>query len=156
MTSPTPCVAVRRAERADLGAVLALIEASALPVAGVAEALPGFVVAVTGDAIVGVAGIERYGDSALLRSVAVAPDWRGSGVGRALVDRIVDDARAGGVGDLYLLTTTAEHYFPKHGFACIAREAVPPAVQASAEFTSICPSTAAVMHRGLHPASAPT
>ena len=47
--------------------------------------------------VVGVAGMERYGGAGLLRSVAVAPDWQGSGIGRALVDRVLEDGRAAGV-----------------------------------------------------------
>ena len=86
--------------------------------------------------------MECYGDSGLLRSVAVAPGWRGSGIGRALVDRVLEDGRAAGVQDVYLLTTTAEHYFPRFGFACVDRESVPAAVRASAEFTGACPASA--------------
>ena len=97
--------------------------------------------------MVGVAGMERYGVSGLLRSVAVAPEWRGSGIARTLVDRVLEEGRAAGVLDVYLLTTTAEHYFPRLGFECVGRETVPAAVQASAEFTGACPASAVVMRK---------
>jgi amino-acid N-acetyltransferase len=91
--------------------------------------------------------MERYGDGGLLRSVAVAAAWRGSGIGRALVDRVLDEGRAAGIKDVYLLTTTAEHYFPRLGFACVSRDSVPAAVRASAEFTGACPASAVVMRK---------
>jgi amino-acid N-acetyltransferase len=50
---------------------------------------------------------------------------------------------------VYLLTNTAAEYFPRFGFERITRADVPPAVQASIEFTSLCPYTATVMRKRL-------
>jgi amino-acid N-acetyltransferase len=50
---------------------------------------------------------------------------------------------------LYLLTTTAERYFPTFGFEPITRADVPATVQTSVEFTAACPSSATVMRRWL-------
>jgi amino-acid N-acetyltransferase len=146
-TSDCRSLSLRRAGRADSEAVEALLHDSKLPTDGVAEWLEKFWVAEHQGEVVGVAGMERYGDGGLLRSVAVAPEWRGTGLGRALVDRVLDEGRAAGVRDVYLLTTTAEHYFPRLGFVCVDRETVPKAVQGSAEFTGACPATAVVMRR---------
>jgi len=142
---------VRQARPADLPAVIDLLSGAGLPTAGVPVGLEGFIVAESAGGLVGTAGLERYGAAALLRSVVVAPSARGTGLGAALVDRIVADSAAQGVGDLYLLTTTAERYFPRHGFSRIAREAVPGPVRASVEFQGACPAGAAVMHRRLTP-----
>jgi amino-acid N-acetyltransferase len=98
---------VRPAERADLGAIERLLTVSGLPLDGVRDALDAFVVAQSGDDLVGVAGLEVCCDNALLRSVAVSPDWRSHGLGRALVTRVISDAEARGIHALYLLTTTA-------------------------------------------------
>jgi GNAT superfamily N-acetyltransferase len=92
-------------------------------------------------------GYGGYGESGLLRSVAVAPEWRGSGIGRTLVDRVLDEGRAAGIREVYLLTTTAEQYFPRLGFQCVDRDCVPAAVRASAEFTGACPDSAVVMRK---------
>lgn len=140
---------LRGAQRADLRAVEALLTANKLPLDGVADALDCFVVAEHDGAIVGVAGIEHCGagQHALLRSVAVAESWKGKGLGRALVTRAIRDAEARGAHALYLLTTTAEHYFPSFGFKAIARDAVPAEVQANVEFASACPASAVVMVR---------
>ncbi|HEU5170560.1 MAG TPA: hypothetical protein VFU46_08475, partial [Gemmatimonadales bacterium] len=64
--------ALRPAAPADYPAVAALLGASRLPLDGVPAALGGFVVAEADRKIVGVAGVEAYGDAGLLRSVAVA------------------------------------------------------------------------------------
>ena len=138
---------VRAAAPDDLAAVERLLTTSGLPVDGVRDALPTFVVAQAGNDIVGVAGLEVCCDNALLRSVAVSPDWRSHGLGRALVTRVISDAEARGIRALYLLTTTAERYFPSFGFQTIERDDVPTDVRDTAEFQSACPASATVMCR---------
>jgi len=148
-TTASANATLRPATDADLPAVERLLTANSLPLEGVREALKDFVVAESGDDIVGVAGLEICSDSALLRSVAVNAAWRGRGVGRALVTRLIADAEARGVRGLYLLTTTAEDYFPSFGFARIARENVPADVRATTEFTTTCSASATAMSRAL-------
>jgi amino-acid N-acetyltransferase len=144
------CVSLRSAEPADLPAVLALLGGAHLPTAGVeADTLPHFVVAEDGGRIVGAVGLELYGASALLRSAAVEERWQGCGVGRALINRALEVAREREVEDVFLLTTTAEHYFPRFGFACVSRESVKPAVRESVEFREACPASAVVMRKHL-------
>ena len=144
---------VRAATPADLPAVERLVAASGLPLDGLTDAFPTFIVAQVGDEIVGVAGLEICRDHALLRSVAVADAWRSHGVGRALVARVIADAESRGIPALYLLTTTAEHYFPNFGFRAISRDQVPEDIRATTEFTSACPASAVVMCRACSPAS---
>jgi len=138
---------LRPARADDLAAVSRLLTDAHLPLDGVAESLADFVVAESDAALVGVAGLERCGRYALLRSVAVADAWRSRGVGRALVERVIADAESSGIPALYLLTTTAERYFPSFGFGEIARDDVPDDVRATAEFRSACPASATVMTR---------
>jgi len=153
-TSGCRHASVRSAQPEDMRAAKELLEQSGLPTAGVEEWLRHFLVADSEGEVVAVAGLELYGASALLRSVAVSPAWRGSGLGRQLVDRLVFEAQQEGVNDIYLLTTTAEHYFPRLGFACITRDDVPKEVQGSVEFTGACPSSAVVMQKKLGKAEA--
>jgi N-acetylglutamate synthase-like GNAT family acetyltransferase len=140
-----PVAAVRPARQDDLPDVERLLVASGLPLDGVREALADFVVAESDEALVGVAGLEVCRENALLRSVAVQPEWRSRGLGRALVTRIIADAEARGLSALYLLTTTAERYFPSFGFREIARASVPGDVQETAEFRDACPASATAM-----------
>lgn len=138
---------LRTARAADLPAIEQLLTMSELPLAGVAESLPGFIVAEANGTIVGTAALEVRDDNALLRSVAVAPAWRSRGLGRALVTRVIADAEARGLRALYLLTTTAEHYFPSFGFQPITRDVVPPDIRGTEEFQCACPASAVVMCR---------
>jgi amino-acid N-acetyltransferase len=140
---------LRPARSDDLPRVERLLADSGLPLNGVRESLGDFVVAESGADVVGVAGLEICCDDALLRSVAVAPSWRSRGLGRQLVTHAIARAEARGLRALYLLTTTAEHYFPSFGFATIDRAAVPQAVRETDEFTTACPASATVMTREL-------
>jgi N-acetylglutamate synthase-like GNAT family acetyltransferase len=150
--------ALRPARPDDLPAVRRLLGTAGLPTAGLAElfgaSAADFVVADDPGApgeLAAVAGIEVCGDDALLRSVAVRAAWRGRGLARALVGRVADDAARRGLGALYLLTTTAAHYFPRLGFARVARDAVPPPVAGTVEFRGACPASATAMVRRLRP-----
>lgn len=139
---------LRTATRSDLPAIEHLLASSNLPTAGVAEALGGFAVAESeaDKRIVGVVGLEHCCDEyALLRSTAVAPEWRGTGLGRRLVAHAIAEAESRGIKALYLLTTTAERYFPTFGFMKTNREAVPDEVRQTVEFREACPSSATVM-----------
>ncbi len=141
---------VRLASGSDEAAVEKLLLAALLPLDGVHDALPCFIVAESDGEIVGVAGVEACGVSgkhALLRSVAVAPEWRSKGLGRTLVSRAIALAEERGAKALYLLTTTAEAYFPTCGFTQATRESVPEDVRATAEFQGACPASATVMVR---------
>jgi len=143
---------LRLASRSDEAAVESLLTASGLPLDGVHEALPCFVVAEHEGALVGVAGIEACGtagEHALLRSVAVAPEWRSRGLGRTLVTRTLAEAESRGVRALYLLTTTADKYFPNFGFSVTTRDTVPADVKETAEFKGACPASATVMVKQL-------
>jgi len=142
---------LRSAKPGDLAGVERLLTGAGLPLAGIAAALPTFTVAESGGALVGVAGLEVCCDNALLRSVAVAPEWQGRGLGRALVTRVIAEAESRGLRALYLLTTTAEHYFPSFGFATVARSDVPAEIRATDEFRGVCPASAVVMARSLDP-----
>ena len=147
MTTEINGATIRAARPDDLPGVETLLAESKLPLDGVAAALPDFVVAEADGEIVGVAGMERCRENALLRSVAVNPSWRSRGAGRALVARVIAEAEARGIRGLYLLTTTAERYFPSFGFREVARDQVPADVRETAEFRSACPASATVMAR---------
>ncbi len=142
-------IVVRPARADELETIERLLVASALPVAGVAEAMEHFVVAEHGGAIIGVTGLERRGAYALLRSAAVAQEWRGKAVGAELVRRVISEAERNGVTALYLLTTTAEGYFPAFGFSQVEREAVPEEIRSTVEFMDACPASAIAMERML-------
>jgi amino-acid N-acetyltransferase len=86
----------------------ALLEDSSLPTDGLEAQFPAaFVVAREHAEVVGLAGLERYGDVGLLRSLVVAPPYRGAGLGRMLVQNRLEAAVSVGLVRVFLLTTTA-------------------------------------------------
>ena len=135
---------IRLAEPQDLPAVLALLSEAKLPTDGVAEHFRSFFVVDDGDRIVASAGLEVRGDAALLRSLVVAATARGTGLGAAVLRRALHEAgdRAGGI---YALTTTAETYLSRFGFARVPRTSLPPQLHGSRELQDACPASAAVM-----------
>lgn len=101
-------------------------------------------------ALKGVIGLEIFGRVALLRSLAVAPDCRGTGCGKALVAEAERYARSKGVTELYLLTTTAERFFERLGYRSAVREDAPEAIRQTKEFSGLCPSNSTFMAKMLH------
>lgn len=97
----------------------------------------------------GLVGLEIFGDVALLRSLVVTPEYRGSGAGRKLLEHAEREAWARGVRAIYLLTTTAEPFFSKHGYSRTAREAAPAAIESTREYAGICPASSAFMSKRL-------
>jgi amino-acid N-acetyltransferase len=132
---------------ADRAAIRTLIEASGLPLEGLDASLGVAVVARDGDQVVGAAALELYGGDALLRSVAVAADRRGHGVGERLIEAVLVLGAGHGVRRFYLLTETAEGFFSRLGFRRVGRDDVPAGVRGSVEFRSVCPASATVMAR---------
>lgn len=136
---------IRRATAHDWPHLAHVLTAADLPLAGVEEHLSDFFVAFRDEVFIGSAGLERYGDTALLRSVAVAPTERGQGLAQALVRQTLAEAASWSVRQVVLLTTTASDFFPRFGFQPISRTEVPLAAQASVEFQEACPVSATVM-----------
>ena len=142
-------ITIEKARADQAGAVMQLLEKSALPLDGLREHLDTAIVARQGAAIVGVAALEVYRDGVLMRSVAVDPALRSEGLGGRLTQRVLELAAELGASHAYLLTTTAEKYFPRFGFERIERAEVPASVQQSVEFRSACPASAIVMRKAL-------
>jgi len=143
----SPDVPIERATPQDLDAVLSLLAEHKLPPDGLSEHLATTLVARDAGRVIGSAALEVYADGALLRSVAVARRSQGQGLGRTLTEAAIALGREIRTPAIYLLTTTAEAYFPRFGFERTEREAVPASIQASVEFRHACPASAVVMRK---------
>jgi amino-acid N-acetyltransferase len=99
--------------------------------------------------LIGIAGIELYGEDALIRSVCVDEAYRSKGMAEILTGHIEQYAKRKGACTLYLLTTTAENYFKRKGFVKVDRDDVPQTIKQSSEFSSVCPSSAVVLKKEL-------
>jgi amino-acid N-acetyltransferase len=142
-------VEIGPAAAAELDAIHDLLERVGLPIDGLDDHVADALVARLDGRIVGSVALERYAEGALLRSVAVDPQFQGAGLGRRLTEAAIARAAEAGVPALYLLTTTAERFFPRFGFATISRDHVPSSLLQSVEFRSACPSSAVVMRKVL-------
>ena len=135
----------RRANASDWPTVRDLLAANKLPVQGAQEHLANFLLIEQDGRLLGCIGLERYGESALLRSCAVAEEHRSRGLGKQLARSVIEHATATGVTRIALLTTTADRFFSRLGFAPVARDQLPNEIHASEEFRGACPASAIAM-----------
>ena len=133
------------ADAKDEAAIKNLLLEAGLPHEDISNHLHHFLVAKSNETLIGVIGLEVLGEFGLLRSLAVAPSHQGKGIGKMLYERILAYAHRQGIKELYLLTTTAEELASRFGFSKVERNDTPKPIQATEEFYSICPSTAACM-----------
>jgi amino-acid N-acetyltransferase len=136
--------------------MLALLNASALPLAGIEQHIHTALVARENGRMVGCAAVEIYGSAGLLRSVAVAEARRGEGLGQRLTEAALELARERGVRNVYLLTTTAGAFFPRFGFVAIPRAELDPALGESEELRGACPASALAMRAPLSTSGLPS
>jgi amino-acid N-acetyltransferase len=108
---------IRPARVDDLLAVIGRLQECELSTTDLSlTCLANFHVAETNDQrVAGVAALERAGSKALLRSVAVAAQWRRCGLGQRLVAHCETEALTAGVSEVYLLTATAIGFFRRQG-----------------------------------------
>jgi amino-acid N-acetyltransferase len=84
-----------------------------------------FAVAVSGDRIVGCAALHVvWEDLAEVRSLAVAQDWQGQGLGRMIVEALLAEARSLGLPRVFALTYQ-QGFFERLGFHVVPRESLP-------------------------------
>jgi len=127
-----------------------LLESSGLPINDLTpENMKHFSAAWEDSRLEGVVGIELLGTDALLRSLAVVTSKRGTGLGASLLAEMEQYAVKNGVTRLFVITTTAESYFNKHGYINLSREAAPETIRSTQEFSSICPDDAVLMVKQL-------
>ncbi len=101
--------------------------------------------------LAGTGGLEFFDASALLRSVSVKKELQGKGLGKYINRELEKIVAAKGISSIFLLTTTAKFFFEKEGYVVVDRDTVPQPIKDSAEFSSLCPSTATVMKKEITP-----
>ena len=106
-------------------------------------------VAEQGGAVCGLIGLEQFKQLGLLRSLVIAREYRGAGLGGLLVDALEQLAMAQDISELWLLTIDADGWFARLGYAEQARELAPAVIQQTEEFSSLCPGDAVLMKKSL-------
>ena len=143
--SDLPHPQLRQATGPDLPSIAQLLHEGGLPAGAARERVGRTVVAQADRRVIATAAWEPVGDAALLRSVAVASDARGGGVGLLVVAATLRQVARAGVREVYLVTNDAEAFFTRCGFRTIQREELPEAVSAHRQITRECPASAPVM-----------
>lgn len=138
---------IEAATPADVAAIAALLRAAELPSEDFAEHIGYFFVARRGGTIIGAVGAEVCGEAALLRSLVVAANERGKGLGERLVDTLERAAGTWGVKRWWLLTTTAVTFFAQRGFRVAVREDAPAGIQRTKQFSGGCCRSALCLSR---------
>jgi amino-acid N-acetyltransferase len=126
---------IRSAKESDVDGILSIVNGYAvenlmLPrtVEQVRRALPGFLVAVVDGRIVGCgSNVPLTPRLSELRSLAVAPEMRGTGLGKRLVTALVVAARDAGYDRICALTLN-EGFFHACGFTTVDRWALTPKI----------------------------
>ena len=130
--------AIRPAQRADMESVRAILSSVNLSDEPARDdQFPSFFVLRNEKGTVGCVSLEVYGDDAVLRALAVDPEFRGAGYGWMLADMAVGQARWRGVRRIYLLTESASDFFAaKFGFRVVDRSTLSKSVAASETFAA--------------------
>ena len=142
---------IAEAKEHEIEAIRALLLAEGRPAADLDTSPVEFLVARAGEGPVGVIGLERFAAVGLLRSLAVTPALRGSGLGRRLVDALESRARQSGLHRLALLTETAAPFFSRLAYLPSARDLLPVEMRESAQFRTLCPASAQCMSKSIAP-----
>jgi len=136
----------RKAVIEDKTTIRALLQTAKLLTENLDKDVTTFYIAEENGQTAGIAGYEFYGDDALLRSVAVQPDFQHHGIGSQFVDFMLDEARKRKILSVVLLTETAKDFFLKKGFVVVDRSSIENgAMIKSSEFAYACPKSAVCM-----------
>lgn len=142
-------VAIKPANEEDVVGIINLLKANNLPVSDLSSGKRLFLAATISGQLTGVVALELYGDSGLLRSLAVNSEFRTLNLGKKLVAEAENLGRENGLKQLFLLTTTASGFFSKLGWDITERSSAPADLAASTEFSSVCPASAVCMTKKL-------
>ncbi|MBU1050870.1 GNAT family N-acetyltransferase [Candidatus Bipolaricaulota bacterium] len=141
---------IRPARPDDYVGICSLLQASHLPTQDLLlTRLEHFAVCVIDESLVGVIGLEVYGSQALVRSLAVAQQARSQGIAACLASYAQTRALSMGVCTLFALTTTAQTWLEKQGYAVLDRAQVPDVIRSSAQFRELCPASAVCLAKSI-------
>ncbi len=144
----------RFAKREDVEKIAELLKKCNLPSEDFSGHLKDFMVAVVEREIIATAGLQipKSGEAGLLRSVAVAKQYRKRGIATKLYKKIYAHARLRGVKEFFLLTDTAGavNFFASLGFSKIGREDAAVNIRATEQFKTHCPLAAVCMTKDIN------
>lgn len=120
-----PGVRFRPATTSDVPQVEALLGEAAAHAVTAGPGIAAFVVADSPSGPIAAIALEIFGADAFIRSVCVHPEWRGKGVGTALVEHVLTEAAMEAVDSVYVLSSAADRFFARFGFVRISWSEMP-------------------------------
>ncbi|HSM58127.1 MAG TPA: GNAT family N-acetyltransferase [Candidatus Sulfomarinibacteraceae bacterium] len=156
VVAKTEVLEVRRATEADVPAILSLVNHHArrgqlLPrsAKSVYETIGDWLVACTGDELVGCVSLLRYTSGLVeVRSLAVSEGAQGHGVGTRLMEALLREARSRRIPTLFALTRVVD-FFRKFDFVVTDKAFFPEKVWHDCQQCPLrdnCDETAVVLH----------
>ena len=127
--------------------IKSLLRSQKLPTEDLPEQLSHFYTAVENEKVIGLIGMEKYGQYGLLRSMVVHPDYRNRHIAETLIHTLEQGEASDNTTEMFLLTETADQYFSRKGYSAIDRNNVPDEIKQSSEFSHVCPVSAVVMRK---------
>lgn len=118
-------VRLREATPDDEPDVRRLLAASGLPADEAPLSGRRMYAAHAGDTVVGLVGVEPIGVDVLLQVTCVDADWRGRGVGSALVEHALTEAALDAMDSVLTLPGPAAGFFARFGFIAVHDTDVP-------------------------------
>ena len=97
----------------------------------------------------GYGGFEQFGKDRLIRSLVVAPEHRGKGIGRNVLAVLLRAAFDAGARTAWLLTTNESAFFEKSGFKPVSRDTAPAAILGTRQVADLCPASAILLSRAI-------
>lgn len=141
----------------DHGEILPLLVQCGSPVSDISPANPPLFFGIgSGSRLMAIVGLERFPSTGLLRSLAVSPRRRGNGHARTLVAHAEGLAASRGVESMFLLTSSESGFFGHLGYAPASRATAPAAMQATQQFSTLCPASSAFLCKSLKAPSNPS
>ncbi len=137
---------IRKANKKDITFIEKILKNNDLPYEDVHLKAACFFLGHAQSRVIGIGGMEIYGEYGLLRSLVVDKPFREKGYGRELCFKLIEYAKSNGVREIFLLTTTAKNFFKKLGFNDVDRITAPSVIQNTTEFKDLCPLSASCMN----------
>lgn len=134
---------IRKAQPQDLSNIKHILQRVGLS-PDIEDFMDNFMVVELDGSVVGTAGLEAYQDVAVLRSVAILPEYQHQGLGDGLVRAVINFSDRRNVEKLFLFTNTAKGFFEKLGFKVVPRKDLDSKCKISSQY-NCCPVSCDVM-----------
>jgi amino-acid N-acetyltransferase len=124
-------ISIRAAVTGEWEFIAGILERSGLEASDIDPVGTTFHIAAMQNMLVGCAGAEWHGNTAVVGPVAVLPEAREQGIASHLVRATLMRARASGCRYAVLFSLGSASYFSRHGFLLTPRSELPDDVRAS-------------------------